>query len=142
MKNNLTNYDTRVNILIVSIIIILSMVYFYPSFTGKTLIQSDITAYKGMSKEIRDFNKTSEEETLWTNSMFGGMPAYLISTKFPGNILDIIQTGFKRLFRPAAMLILYILGFYLLLVTLGVNKWTSLIGAVAYGLSSYLILII
>ena len=40
-----------------------------------------------MSKEIKDHRSDYDEEPLWTNSMFGGMPAYQISVKYPNNIL-------------------------------------------------------
>lgn len=130
------------NTFILFIIICLSLAYFWPQLEGKVLSQSDITQYKGMSKEASDFRKSIGEEPLWTNSMFGGMPAYMISTAYPGNITNYFQGYLRRFFHPAAMLFLYILGFYILLRTLSIGKWQSLVGAIAYGFSSYYLIII
>jgi len=66
--------------------LILSLVYFYPLLEGKQIFQSDIANYKGMSKEIVDFRNQTGTEPLWTNSMFGGMPAYQISVVYKSNL--------------------------------------------------------
>ncbi|HPK10343.1 MAG TPA: hypothetical protein PK246_08425, partial [Saprospiraceae bacterium] len=62
---------------IVSILVILlvCIFYFFPQFENKVVPQGDIVQYKGMSKEITDYRNKTGEEALWTNSMFGGMPA-------------------------------------------------------------------
>lgn len=142
MRKFINFKTTGINSLILFIIICLSLAYFWPQLEGKILSQSDITHYKGMSKEISDFRKSTGEEPLWTNSMFGGMPAYMISTRYPGNITSYFQGYLRRFFHPAAMLILYILGFYILLRSLSIAKWQSLVGAIAYGFSSYYLIII
>ncbi len=49
------------------------------------LKQSDVTIFRGMSKEIADYRETHGDEPLWTNGMFSGMPSYQISTKYPNN---------------------------------------------------------
>ena len=79
------NKDLFKNLLpyVVAIIVFLAitLVYFSPLLEGKKLDQHDITMFKGMSKEIVDFREETGEEALWTNSMFGGMPAWQISVK-------------------------------------------------------------
>ena len=72
----------------VIIFFLMSLVYFMPDvLEGNKLYQHDIMQYKGMSKEISDHREEFGEEPLWTNSMFGGMPAYLVSTQYKSNIL-------------------------------------------------------
>ena len=119
--------------------------YFNPLFQGKHLKQGDIIRYQGMSKEIVDFRKAHNgEEPLWTNSMFGGMPAYQISVTYGWNPLKFIDKNIFRLNlpRPADYFFLYAVGFFLLLLVLGVDPWLSIVGALAFAFSSYFIIIL
>ena len=65
----------------------ISLAYFSPILEGKKLYQSDKVNFIGMSKEITDHRENYNEEPLWTNSMFGGMPAYQISAKYNANLV-------------------------------------------------------
>ncbi|MES2678616.1 MAG: YfhO family protein [Bacteroidota bacterium] len=122
---------------------LITLVYFRPLLSGKELKQDDIARAKGMSKEIADFRSVNNSEPLWTNSMFGGMPAYLVSTLYPGNWIGKTDRAFKLFLpHPGGYLFLYCLGFFILLLCLQVNPWLALIGGVAYGLSSYFLIII
>jgi hypothetical protein len=122
----------------------ISVAYFIPDvLEGKKLNQHDIMQFKGMSKEISDYREKYHEEPLWTNSMYGGMPAYLISTKYKGNVLKQIHSVFTLFgFRPVSFVFLYLLGAYLALLLIGVNPWLSFAGALAYGFSAYFFQII
>ncbi len=142
MKFNYKNYLPHGIAIIIFAII--TLIYFKPLLSGKELRQDDIARHKGMSKEIADYRKAhNEAEPLWTNSMFGGMPAYQISTKYPGNWIGKLDNVFKLYIPlPAGYLFLYCLGFFILLLCLDVDPWLSLIGGVAYGLSSYFLIIL
>jgi hypothetical protein len=76
----------------VALFIIISFAYFYPVLEGKVLKANDSTVSTINSKEIRDYRDKFHKEPLWTNSIFSGMPAYLISVKFPGNLLKHADT--------------------------------------------------
>jgi hypothetical protein len=123
--------------------IIISLAFFNPLLEGKKLRQSDITIFRGMSKEIVDFRNERDKEPLWTNGMFSGMPAYQISTKYPNNWIKkidrIIRLGLPR---PADFLFLYFMGFFILLIILKVDPWLALAGAIGFGFSTYFIIII
>ena len=95
-----------------------------------------------MSKEISDFRDKTGEEALWTNSMFGGMPAYQISVQYKGNVLRYLD-GLMQLYlpQPAGMVFLYMIGFFILLLVLKVDKWLAIAGAIAFAFSSYLFII-
>ena len=96
-----------------------------------------------MSKEVQDFRETTGEEALWTNSMFSGMPAYQISTKYKGNLIQYVHKVLSLgIPRPANILFLYLLGFYILLLSLKIDYRLSAVGAVAFAFSSYLFIII
>jgi hypothetical protein len=122
---------------------VISLTYFTPVLEGKRLKQDDIIRHKGMSKEIVDFRNKYGTEPLWTNSMFGGMPAYQISTKFPNNLISycdqILQLGLPH---PANLVFLYALGFFILLMVLGVNPWLAIAGAIGFAFSSYFFIIL
>ncbi|MCF8368135.1 MAG: YfhO family protein [Bacteroidales bacterium] len=121
----------------------LTMAYFSPLFEGKVLRQDDIIRHKGMAKEIVDFREATGQEALWTNSMFSGMPAYQISVQYKKNLVQYIDSLLRLgLPRPADMVFLYMIGFFILLVALGVNPWLSIAGAIIYGFSSYFFIIL
>jgi hypothetical protein len=122
---------------------ILALIYFKPLFGGKELSQHDITQHQGMSKEIVDHRNSEHEEPLWTNSMFGGMPAYLVSTIYEGNWMATIDKAFKLyLPPPSGYFFFYFIGFFILLLCLDVEPWAAVISSVAYGLSSMFIIIL
>lgn len=124
------------------IFLIITFAYFTPLLEGKKMFQSDIAHFQGMSKEIVDYREKTGQEPLWTNSMFGGMPAYQISTKYTGNALGyldkIVTLGLPR---PADMVFLYFIGFFVLLLAMGVNPWLSIVGAIGFAFSSYFFII-
>jgi len=130
-------------LLAIIIFIVLSFAFMSPVLQGKKLKQHDITVFKGASKEIQDFRTAYDSEPLWTNSMFGGMPAYQISTLYPNNwvkpIGKILQLGLPH---PVNILFLYFLGFFILLLILKVDPWLSIVGAFAFAFSTYFIIII
>ena len=86
----------------------ITIIYCSPILEEQRIKQGDIIQFQGMSKEIQDFRENTGDEALWTNSMFGGMPAYQISVKYPNNILlhidKALQLGFPR---PIGLMFLY-----------------------------------
>ncbi len=130
------------NLVIILIFIILAYAYLFPLLEGKVLHQSDISHFKGMSKELKDYREATGKEAIWTNSMFSGMPGYMISVRYDNNLAVHLKTVLSRPFPLAIKIILYFLGFYILLISLGIKRWLSAIGAVAFGLSSYFIIIL
>lgn len=126
------------------VFIAITVFYFKPVVLDKKEIrQGDIINFKGASKEIIDFRTETKQEALWTNSMFGGMPAYQISALYPNNWLQQIDKAFMLwLPHPAGLVFLYFIGFYILLLCMRVNPWLSIVGALAYGFSSYFFIII
>ena len=131
------------HLMVLVLFVIISFVYFSPVLKGKKLDMQDIKHWKGMSKEVVDFRDATGEEALWTNSMFSGMPAYQISTKYKGNLIQYVAKALSLgIPRPANMLFLYLLGFYILLLSLKVDYRLSAVGAIAFAFSSYFFIII
>ncbi len=130
-------------IAVIAIFVIMTLVYVSPVLEGKRLQQPDIVNWKGMAKEIADFREETGQEALWTNSMFGGMPAFQISLKWANNIADFFHDVMTLwLPEPADMIFLYFAGFFIFLLMLKVSPWIALAGAIGFALSSYHFIII
>lgn len=131
------------HLMAVIIMVFITFAYFHPLLEGKKLLQSDITNWKGMSKEIVDYRDKTGEEPLWTNSMFSGMPAYQISVKQESNFMGFFDKLFTLgLPHPAGLVFLYFIGFYILLISLKVNPWLAIPGSIAFAFSSYFLIIL
>ncbi len=122
-------------------LVILASVYFSPLWQGYDLNQPDIVQWRGMSQELCNYRELHNEEALWSNSMFGGMPAYQVSTEHNANLLRPILLTL-RLGLPGAIgtLFLCFLGYYILGLCLRLGPWYSLVGAVAFGFATINIL--
>lgn len=124
--------------------IVLSFVYFSPVIKGKTLPQMDNIHAEGAAHELVEYQKQTGEKAQWTDSMFGGMPAYQIKSDSSSNVFyhltHAIQLGLP--YTTVAILFLYLVGFYVLLLSLGVGRNVAIVGAVAFALGSYNIIII
>lgn len=127
----------------VLVFVLVTYAYFNPLLEGKQMDQHDIKQHKGMSKEIVDYRERTGQEPLWTNSMFGGMPAWQISVNYTKNLVrQIRKVVTLGLPYPAGTVFMYFLGFYILLLVLGVDPWLSMAGALAFGFSSYFFIIL
>ena len=126
----------------VAILGIVSVVYFYPIVSGKSIQQSDISQFLGMSKQIVDHREEFNEEPFWLDNAFLGMPSFQVSAKYPFDILYYIDQGIRFLPRPADYLFLYLISFYFLIISLRINYKYALFGALAFGFSTYLIIIL
>jgi Bacterial membrane protein YfhO len=122
--------------------VLVSIIYFYPVLQGKKILQSDIVQYTAMAKEQNDFRAENHTEPYWTNSAFGGMPTYQLGANYPHNYIKKIDELIRFLPRPADYLFLYFLGFYILLLVLKIDPLKAFIGALAFGFSTYLIIIL
>ncbi len=122
----------------------LSFTYFSPVMQGKILQQHDKSVWQSSSKEVRDWKEKTGEQSLWTNSMFSGMPTYLINNLSEGNKLSYLHKllHFNNSIRPVPFLFMYLLGFFLALMVFGVRPWLSMVGALAFAFSTYFFIII
>lgn len=121
---------------------LVAVLYFNPVLKGKKIYQSDIVQYTGMAKQHLDFRKTNDAESYWTNGAFGGMPTYQLGAKYPHNYIKKLDLAIRFLPRPADYLFLYLLGFYVLLLVLKIDYKVAVLGALAFGFSTYLIIIL
>lgn len=132
------------HVVAIVIFIAITVIYFGPLVDGKTLPQGDVKQYQGASKEIRDYYNNEGESSTWTGSMFSGMPSYQIAV-FGGsiNFLDYLEMPVKAIGGSnAGAVFMGMLMAYILFCVLGVKPSVAVLGAIAYSLSSYNIIII
>ena len=130
------------HLIAVALFAIIAIAFFYPVLQGKAIWQSDIVQYTGMAKERNDYRLSDNKESYWTNSAFGGMPTYQLGANYPYDFIKQVDRTLRFLPRPADYLFLYFIGFYLLLSVLKVDTRNAFLGTIAFGLSTYLIIIL
>ena len=129
----------------VAMMALLAIVFFYPdNFEGNTLMQSDIQQGLANGHEGQAYESATGEKALWTNSLFGGMPTFQISPSYPSNSLFVWLNKVYGLGLPSPSNLLFMMmfGFLILLYCMKMRWYYALIGAVAWGFSSYYIIII
>lgn len=126
------------------IFVSISAIYFSPVFEGKVLNMPDIIQYKGMSEEATQYRINNDgEQTQWTGSSFSGMPTYQIGLQPKGNLIQYVDKALQLgLPRPLDYFFLYLIGFYILLLTLKIDYKLAIVGAIGFAFSSYFIIII
>jgi len=122
--------------------VVISFMYFSPVLEGKQLLGHDTESWMYMAKETLDYNTTHNDVTLWTNSMFGGMPTYQISMTQPYNLIKYVEDLIHIFPNSVYNLMLYLIGFYILLLAFKVNPWLAIVGAIAFSFASYNFIII
>jgi hypothetical protein len=128
----------------VILFLVVTMVYFSPLLEGKVLSQHDVEQFQGSAKEISDYYYNEGKTSAWTNSMFSGMPAYQIGV-YGGspNFLDYLEKPFKALgSTTAGPVFAGMLMAYILFCLMGFSPAIAMLGAIAYSLSSYNIVIL
>ncbi|MCR4660241.1 MAG: hypothetical protein K5650_08105 [Bacteroidales bacterium] len=124
-----------------------SLICFSPVLKGKVIMQGDIQKYEAMVKETKDYHTKTGNYAHWNSAMFSGMPAYQVGGNPPSKsvytpLQRIGTLQFLGLERSAGVLFFYLIGFYVALIALGCSPLLALLGALAFGLGSYNIIII
>lgn len=132
------------HIVAVLTMIIVASLYFQPSWNGETLRRDDIVKDYGSRKDVIHAKKYEDKKILWQPSLFSGMPDYIGASYPSSSRLKQIYAFPEKLGIPkeVTFLLWYMIGFYILLIAFGVNPWLSLVGALAFGLTSYNLIII
>ena len=136
MKNILKQAALMLGVIL--FFVVLSYVFVPEVLDGKVLNQSDISQWQGMSHEIHEWNKEHpDDKTLWTGSMFGGMPTVGMYDDFEGDYTKWIYKLLMGLDRPVSFLFVTLLGAFLLMLAFGIHPLLSVAGAVAVAFCSY-----
>ncbi len=126
----------------VVIFLVVTVFFFGPVFfENKVLNQHDITQSVGAAKALHDYRDKSREEGLWTPSMFSGMPAYLVNVQWSNQpVLFLKKLLSLGLLHPVANIFLAFISYYIMLLAFRVKPYLAIAGALAFGLSSYMII--
>ncbi|MCR9172820.1 MAG: YfhO family protein [bacterium] len=132
-----------IHFIAIALFFIVAYAYFSPQFNDYGLKQHDIEQYKGMSNEAKHYRELTGEEPLWTNAMFGGMPATQISVLYSGNVLKNVVVFFGTpLSGPAYPFLWHLICFYILALCLRIKPVIGIVGAFAFAFASYEIIIL
>jgi len=132
-----------IHLAIIGFFIIICFVYFSPVLQGKAPVQGDVLGAKATATEIMHYKDKDGKGPLWTNQIFGGMPAYQIWVQHPYNgatyVISLVKTIFPD---PVDSVLLYLVGAYFLFIVLRINPWLAAAGAIAFAFTSYNFIII
>lgn len=134
--------DVQPHLLAILAFLIVTLVFFSPVFIdNKVLDQQDIQQHSGSSKALRDYRESTGEEGLWASSMFSGMPAYLVNLQWSDGVV-VTMKKVLTLFMPHPVRNIFaaFVCYYILLLAFRVRPYLAIAGALAFGLSSYMII--
>lgn len=144
LKEKLLQKSNLWHVAAVGIFFLIASVYLYPAFKGYVVDQADVRNWAGATQEIVDYREGTGEQIGWTGSMFSGMPATQISVIYEGKDIPDFLRKLYSLFlpNPIALVFIYFLSFYIMARSFKIGPLVSIVGSIAYGLSSYFIVII
>ena len=128
-----------------AIIAIIAFAFFYPDASeGNQLQQHDMQQGIAIGQEAKAYAEQTGEVSRWTNSLFSGMPTFQISPSYPSSglykwINTVMALGLPS---PSSLIAMMMVGFFILLLAMKMRWYVALIGAIAYGFSSYFVIII
>ncbi len=118
---------------------ILSLSFFSPiHFGGKQLIGSDTVNWRATAESVLQYEKDTGDPALWATNVFGGMPAYMISYRSIVPQIDTVVSSLRQYLWPSSHFLVLLFGMYVLLFFLTNNKWAGVLSAAAFGLTTYL----
>lgn len=129
----------------IAVMALTAFVYFYPDASQHNVLrQHDMQQGAAIGQEVKAYHEATGESSRWTGSLFSGMPNFQISPTYPSDSLhrwinSVMGLGLPE---PANLLVMMMLGMFILLMAMKMRWWVALIGAIAYGFSSYFIIII
>lgn len=126
------------HLFVIAAFIVVNGLFFAPQFQGKILQQGDIVSWEAAAKEITTYKAKNGKPLLWTDAMFGGMPAYQIAMEYKGMFVTKIQGVLSAgITGPAGVFLAMMVSFYIMMLIMGTNSWLAAIGAFGFGLATY-----
>jgi hypothetical protein len=130
------------HIIAVGIFLLVTIIFCKPALNPELVLkQGDSIGWQGMAQQSLEYKKIHGHLPLWTNSMFGGMPAYQIAMEgdpYIGKgitiIADILSLGMPI---PMSFFFLACLCFYIMCICARIKPWAAILGALAYAFATY-----
>lgn len=126
------------HIVAIAIFLLCAVVYCSPSLSGKVVGGNDVAEWQGAFHQMEVYKSTHGQYPLWSNSMFGGMPGFLIGMNKPIVPLYYFLAVFNLFLpTPASFFFLMCLSFYFLAMVLRIKPYVAIIGALGYAYASF-----
>ena len=145
MNINLKSFNYKPILISMAIILCFTAIvltFFSPIFEGKELRQHGVLQYLGIANESLTYEKANGETPMWTNSLFSGMPTYLIhisTQNLVNHVYDIFHTTVEH---PEMIALMYFVWAFIALLLVNVPIGLAGLGGLFYGLSTYFYIII
>jgi len=107
-------------------------------FSGKSLVGGDTIEWRGVAQSMIEYREETGEEPLWATNVFAGMPGYIISSPALVPQIDELPRALRKISWPFSHVIFMLVGGYLLVWYLTRDTLSSLLAACAYGMTTYL----
>ncbi len=129
---------------IVVLFFVAAVAYFEPQMEGKRLVMHDDEQFKSSVVDIESHYAETGEDPQWSGATFSGMPSYTTDFKMPTRLVWRAVGEFHGVLGyPITIVFFAMLCFWVMLLLWGkIDKLAAIIPAVAYGFSTYTILII
>ena len=125
------------------LLVAISFSFFAPlHFQGKTLFAYDTVSFKAMANEMMEYEEETGEQALWSPNAFAGMPGFMIYSPLEVMQADDIPRALRNVIWPSSHLVLLFFGMYFLTYYLVKDNWASLLASIAYGLTTYIPIIL
>lgn len=124
---------------------VVAFLFFFPDdLEGNVLQQHDTMQGLANGQEVAAYREATGIDSRWTDALFGGMPNFQIAPSYPANsalswVAKVYTLGLPA---PANLLFAMMLGFFIMGLCFGFKWYYSLFAAIAWGFSSYFIIII
>ncbi|MBB6461219.1 glycosyltransferase family protein [Flammeovirga kamogawensis] len=130
-------------VFVIPVFLILSVIYFNPSFfEGKSLRQSDLIHFQGMSHASQVEAEKTGESPLWNTAMFSGMPELLFSS-LKGDPTHVLfassMLGLQSTYESAMTVFLLMSCLWIALMCFRVNPWVGMFISAAFAMNTFYI---
>jgi len=142
-ENFLQKYGAYAAALVLFVAI--ACIYCSPALEGKVIRSGDSTSAAAAVHESTEYTRTTGDYSFWTGSMFSGMPNYQIGGgHYEANdwLKPFRKIMLKGHWSTPWVFIIFFVCFYILMRAFNINKWLSIVGALATGFSSYFFIIV
>ena len=141
------NFLQRYGAYLVALVLFVAVacIYCAPALEGKVIHSGDSTNASAAVRESTKYASDTGDHTFWTGSMFSGMPNYQIGgTHYKANewLKPFRKVMLKGHWSTPWVFIIFFVCFYVLMRAFNINKWLSIVGALATGFSSYFFVIV
>ena len=129
--------------LCLALLLILSLSFFAPiHFGGQEIHGGDVVGWRAQAEAMLEYEHESGEYALWAPNVFSGMPGYLIHYPKAVPQLDTVLNALRGFAWPTSHFFLLLAGAYFLVVYLTRNALAGLLAAAAFGMTTYIPIIL